>query len=488
MQGPKDDKARIALMEHIFADQRALLPAASMQVFTPYKEVLPLYDQGLKVPDDVTIIWPDDNFGYIRRFPNEAERRRGGGTGVYYHLSYLGAPLSYIWLYTTPPALVWEEMSKAYDQGARSVWIANVGDIKPAEAGMEFFLQMAWDIRRWNRTTLPDYLPQWARREFGPRYAGEIGAIMDGYFRLNFDRKPEHLQWWLPKEAPHPSSLNPEESRARLRAFADLRARTEKLQSDIPAAKQDAYFELVAYPVIAAALANQRYFEGELGDIGKARAADEALAALTARWDTTLAGGKWRHMMAEEPADAQWKSFRIAKWTPELAAQAAAGARPAPAPAPLIRLEAEAYASRRAAGGASWETIPGLGHTGRGSVALFPTTTPSFGEERLAAEAPRLDYALDFSAPGRYRLEVRLLPTHPLAGKALRFAVGLDGEAPAIVSLPVKDDSPEWAQGVLDARRTAAATLTVDRPGRRMLNIYAVDAGVVLDSLSLSAE
>jgi hypothetical protein len=488
MQGPKDDAARIALMEKIFADQRALLPPGSLQVFTPYKEVLPLYDQGLKVPDDVTIIWPDDNFGYIRRFPNDAERRRGGGAGVYYHLSYLGAPLSYIWLYTTPPALVWEEMSRAYDQGARTVWIANVGDIKPAEAGMEFFLQMAWDIHRWNRTTLPDYLPQWAAREFGPRYAGETGAIMNDYFRLNFDRKPEHLQWWLPKTSPHPSSLSPDESRARLRAAASLRARVEGLQAGIPPAKQDAWFELVAYPVIAAALANERYFEGELGDVDKATQADTQLHALTARWDTSLAGGKWRHMMAEEPADEQWKSFRIARWTPQLAAQAAAGARPLQTPAPLIRLEAEAYASQRAGGGARWELIPGLGHTGRGSVALFPTTTASFSQERLAGDAPRLDYALDFSAPGRYRLDVNLLPTHPLAGKALRFAVGLDGEAPQIVSLPVKDDSPEWAQGVLDARRTAAATLTVAKAGKRTLNIYAVDAGVVLDSLSISAE
>lgn len=488
MQGPKDTPERIALLEKIFADQRALLPKDSLQVFTPYKEVLPLYDQGLKVPDDVTIIWPDDNFGYIRRYANELERRRAGGTGVYYHLSYLGAPLSYIWLYTTPPALVWEEMSKAWEHGAQNVWIANVGDIKPAETGMEFFLQMAWDIHRWNRTSLPDYLPRWAAREFGPRIAAEIGAIMNDYFRLNFDRKPEHLQWWLPKGAPHPSPLSPEQSRQRLRAFADLRARVERVQAGIPAARRDAYFELVAYPVIAAALANQRYFEGELGEMDKAKAADAELTALTARWDSDLAGGKWRHMMAEEPADEQWKSFRIAKWTPELAAQAAAGARPPAAPAPLIQLEAEGWTARRAGTGASWELIPGLGHTGAGSVALFPTTALSFTPERLQAEAPRLDYKLQFDAAGKYRLDVLLLPTHPLSGKTLRFAVALDSAAPQIVSLPVKDDSAEWAQGVLDAGRTASTTLSVDAPGARILHVYGVDAGVVLDSLSVTKD
>jgi hypothetical protein len=488
MQGPKDTPARTALLERIFADQRALLPAGSLQVFTPYKEVLPLYDAGLKVPDDVTIVWPDDNFGYIRRFPSEAERKRSGGAGVYYHLSYLGAPLSYIWLYTTPPALVWEEMSKAWDHGARSVWIANVGDIKPAEAGIEFFLQMAWDMGRWTRTSMPDYLPQWAAREFGPRYANGIGAIMNDYFRLNFDRKPEHLQWWLPKTAPHPSPLSDDEARQRLRAFADLRTRVERLRAGMPAAKRAAWFELVEYPVVAAALANERYFEGELGEMDRARAADAELAALTARWDTDLAGGKWRHMMAEEPADAQWQSFRIARWTPELAAQAAAGKRPAPAPVPLIRLEAEDFTAQRAGADARWAPIPGLGHTGPGSIALFPTTAPSYAPERLAADAPRLDYALGVLAPGRYRLEVQLLPTHALAGHALRFGVGLDGAAPRIVALPVEDDSAEWAQGVLDARRTASTTLVVDKPGARTLQIYAVDAGVVLDSLSVSAE
>ncbi|MDB5918466.1 MAG: hypothetical protein JWR40_2700, partial [Massilia sp.] len=139
--------------EKIIADQRALLARhtgkpldAVPQVFAAYKEVLGLYRQGLKLPDDVTIMWPDDNFGYIRSYTSASERGRAGGFGVYYHLSYLGAPLSYLSLSTTPPALVWEEMTKAYDSGASRIWIANVGDIKPAEIDTEFFLQMAWCV------------------------------------------------------------------------------------------------------------------------------------------------------------------------------------------------------------------------------------------------------------------------------------------------------------------------------------------------------
>jgi hypothetical protein len=137
MVGASDLAGRKALLEKIFADQRRLLAergvADAPQVFTPYKEVLDVYRGGLKVPDDVTLVWPDDNFGYIRQFPDAAERKRAGGSGVYYHLSYLGAPLSYMWLSTTPPALIQQQMGQAWDLGARRLWVANVGDLKPAE-------------------------------------------------------------------------------------------------------------------------------------------------------------------------------------------------------------------------------------------------------------------------------------------------------------------------------------------------------------------
>jgi hypothetical protein len=245
-------------------------------------------------------------------------------------------------------------MSKAYDHGARTVWIVNVGDIKPSEIGTTFFFEMAWDINRWNRQTLPNYLPDWAARKYGSNYAPEIAAIMREYFRLNYDRKPEHLQWWLPKSPPHFSPWSADASRQRLRDFAELRRRTEKLQATIPKEKRDAYFELVAYPVTATALANERYFQAELGNMTKATAANTELAALTGLWDTTLAGGKWAHFMNEEPADNLWPSFRISKWTPELALKEAAGERPPIPPAPLVMLEAEAYSARRPRAGANW--------------------------------------------------------------------------------------------------------------------------------------
>ena len=334
MRGPKTAPERIKLLEQIFADQRALLTShvnrdvsRVPQIFCPFKEVLADYRGGLKVPDDVTIVWPDDNFGYIRYFPGAEEQQRPGGFGVYYHLSYLGQPLSYLWLETTPPPLIWEEMSKAYEHGARKFWIANVGDIKPSEIGMEFFLQMAWDVSRWRRDNLLNFLAQWARREFGAKYATRISGVMNEYYRLGFARKPEHLQWHLPNEPPRPSDLTAidygDEVQTRLDDYESLVARANQIYRDLPADRQDAFYELVAYPVRGARLANQRFFLMEKSAQylaqGRASARDWAdraeragreLAEETAYYNEKLAGGKWRHIMAMEPNKGQWLSMR----------------------------------------------------------------------------------------------------------------------------------------------------------------------------------
>ena len=152
---PEDRKAEIT--EAALQDQRNILskyigrPAEEIQqVFVPYKEVLDIYEKGMKLPDDVTIVWPDDNFGYIKKLSDAKEQKRSGASGVYYHISYLGEPHDYLWLNTTPPALIYEEMKKAYDTGANRYWLLNVGDIKPGELGMKFFLDLAWDIDLFN--------------------------------------------------------------------------------------------------------------------------------------------------------------------------------------------------------------------------------------------------------------------------------------------------------------------------------------------------
>jgi len=272
--GPKTQAERIKVLEQIFADQRGLLakhvkPDVSTvpQIFCPYKEVLSDYRNGLKVPDDVTIVFPDDNFGYIRYLPTDAERKRPGGFGVYYHASYLGGPLSYLWLDTTPPSLIWEEMSKAYDHGVRKFWMLNVGDIKPAEISIDLFMQMGWDITKWQRHNLGNFLVNWADTKFGHWHAYEVAAVMDQYYHLGFARKPEHLQWNFANEDRKPTALTAfdygDEVQQRIDAYEALKADVDRLYEQCPTPLKDAFYELVVYPVRASALANRRYFSFE---------------------------------------------------------------------------------------------------------------------------------------------------------------------------------------------------------------------------------
>ncbi|MBP8067379.1 MAG: glycosyl hydrolase 115 family protein, partial [Pedobacter sp.] len=156
MPGPKDKNEKVKLLGEVIKEQRTMLdaylePPISMipQIFCPYKEVLSLYQAGLNLPDDVTIVWADDNHGYIRQLSNAEEQKRSGGSGVYYHISYWGAPHDYLWLSSISPSLISYELTKAYQYKADRLWVINVGDIKPAEMETQFAMDLAWDVKKW---------------------------------------------------------------------------------------------------------------------------------------------------------------------------------------------------------------------------------------------------------------------------------------------------------------------------------------------------
>ncbi len=318
---------RVNLLQQIFRDEREILerrigrPAATIpQIFVPYKEVLPIYDAGLIVPEDVTLVWADDNYGYIRRYSNAAEQKRSGGAGVYYHISYWGAPHCYLWLGTTPPALIWKELRRLYETNGRTLWVVNVGDIKPCEIGMEFFLQMAWDISRWNETNLQEYTSVMAARDFGEPFSKKIGDILNTFYVLNLQRKPEYMGFNRsypqgPVNDPQFSLWNDgDECAHRLDAFESLLKRAETVYAQLPQHKRDAYYQLVLYPVFGAAKMNEKilcaYRSREYAKQGrvsanqfaqKAQQAYEAIIAATADYNDKIAAGKWRYMMSSEP-------------------------------------------------------------------------------------------------------------------------------------------------------------------------------------------
>ncbi len=481
IQGAKTDVERIAILEQVFADQRAMLaehaspcragspdpaannPAPSIpQIFCAYKEVLDLYRDGLRVPDDVTIVWPDDNFGYVRNFASAEERQRSGGFGVYYHISYLGRPLAYLWLCTTPPALIWSEMTKSYAHGADRVWIVNVGDLKPAEIGTEFFLRLAWDVKQWGPDAQPKFLREFAAREFGATHAERIASILDRYYTLNFARKPEHLQWWLPGQPPRPSDWTRGELEARRSAFDDLRSDVDYLAEKLPIERRDPFFELIAYPVKGAALANRRYILGEQGfHLDAARDADTGLRELTRRFNEDVALGKWKGFMRLEPADDDWKSMRIAPWRPSVLPDT----KPSEVDG-LISLPVFFAAETREGAG----IIPGLGRYG--------------GALRVAKDAL---YTYEFESDGRnLDLTFEILPTHPLRGDSLRLAFSIDDDPLQTLALPVRDGGPEWAQGVLNGYRPLTTRIRLSQPGAHKLTIRGIEDGVVLDRIVLT--
>ena len=324
MEGVRSAEHGRDTLAEVIGVQRAMLakarsrPAQQVpQVLTLYKEVLDFYNTGLAVPDDVTLVWPDDNYGYLHQLSNEAERKRGGGAGIYYHLSYWGRPHDYLWLATTHPALVRDQLQRAWATGARKAWVVNVGDIKPAEYLTQYFLDMAFDASALQQAP-GRHLEAWAGAQFGAAQAQQAAAIMLDYYALAWERRPEFMGFGeteptRPNRASDYLRTGGEEAEQRLARYRALAERAEALSLRIPAQLRDAYFELVLYPVRSAANLNTRILRLELAaeyarqrrpsanwQVQQARAAHAALVADTAAYNA-LGKGKWKHIMDMAP-------------------------------------------------------------------------------------------------------------------------------------------------------------------------------------------
>ncbi|MEO6528630.1 MAG: glycosyl hydrolase 115 family protein [Gemmatimonadaceae bacterium] len=308
---PMTEGSNIALLERIVADQRTILTdvtkrdaSKTPQLWALYKEVQDYYDKGMRVPDDVTLLFADDNWGNIRRLPARADTARPGGFGVYYHFDYVGGPRNYKWINTNQVSRVWEQMHLAAEYGANRIWIVNVGDLKPMELPISFFLDYAWNPKRWPADRLPEYTRSWAAQQFGTAHAREVADIVDVTTRLLSRKKPELL-------APDTYSLaNYHEADSVLAQWDGLLARTARLASALPPEHHDAFFQLVRHPVEAGANLHELYVTVARNRLyaaqGRAAANDlasraESLfardSAITRYYNTELAHGKWSHMM-----------------------------------------------------------------------------------------------------------------------------------------------------------------------------------------------
>ena len=419
MQGAKTVEEQKAVLDRVPADQRGLLEkyvnkevTQVPQVFIPYKEVLDIYHAGLQVPEDVTLMWCDDNYGYIRHFPTAVERARKGGNGVYYHVSYWGRPHDYLWLGTMSPSLIYQQMKLAYDQGIQKMWILNVGDIKPAEYQIELFMDMAWNLDKVSSEGVTVHLKHWLERELGTSCAKAVLPVMQEHYRLAHIRKPEFMGntreeennpiYRVVKDLP----WSEREINERLNAYDELSETVEKAASKVPVDRQSAYFELVKYPVQAAAQMNRKLLYAQLArhdkvDWEKSDAAYDSIAALTQHYNS-LENGKWNRMMDFKP-----RKLPVFNRVERKAAAA-----------PMI-------ADRKAA--CQWNGADAK----KGNAVVCE----GLGYEGKAAEIRKGD-ALTFYfgnlKTDLLEVDIRLLPNHPVQGDKLRISVSLDGAEPEV--------------------------------------------------------
>jgi hypothetical protein len=303
--------ANKALLEKIVDVQRKIISeevnsnlTEVPQLWCLYKEVLDFYNAGMRVPDDVTLLWAEDNWGNVRRLPTAEERQRSGGAGIYYHFDYHGGPRNYQWLNTSPIAKIWDQMSLAKQYGADRIWIVNVGHFKGYEFPLEYFMNLAWNSDRWANDNLDEFTRLWAEREFGPTYAGDIADIISKYTKYNGRRKPELL-------TPDTYSLvNYQEAETVVADFKTITDRAEEIYNKLPEDRRDAFYELVLFPTKASALVNELYLAAGKNELyarqGRASANDFALETrelfqadtnLMNYFNITFANGKWNHFM-----------------------------------------------------------------------------------------------------------------------------------------------------------------------------------------------
>lgn len=311
-------RARVDLLQTAIGDQRQILAdvlgeavSGAPQLFIPYKEVLPLYDAGLALPDDITVMWTNDNFGYVRRYPSETELQRSGGHGLYYHSSYWSTPTtSYLGTSSTPLALMKSELESAWDAGIRQVWVDNVGGLKPLEIETEYFLRQAWDAGKEAAIgALPDFVESWIDDKFTGGIGREASQLLLEHYQLNNQRKYEHLSGGV-----FPQTGYGDEAGRRLDALQRLYDATNDLLRSLPRAERDCFFQLFAVKIHMAYLVNAQFVYADRStlcfDQGKFAAADEYLAvsrrfddhkrALIHYFNHVMSDGMWSGMFTPE--------------------------------------------------------------------------------------------------------------------------------------------------------------------------------------------
>ena len=516
MEGVGTMDEKVSALQRVLDDQRGLLAmyvdsavTAIPQVFVPYKEVLEIMDHGLVVPDDVTLMWCDDNYGYMTRLSDAEQQRRKGGAGVYYHLSYWGRPHDYMWLGATQPGLVYSEMKEAFDHNARKVWIVNVHDMKTASYPLELFMDMAWDINSISPSGVEGHLERWLCREFGDSIGRELAPVMKEYYRLCAIRRPEFMGWTqveLADRKAYPRGRSHvidtefsfkefgNEADRYLSAYRSIAHKAEDIGRRVPAQLRDNYFAQIKYPVVCAANMAVKMLEAQrarsfasgqcdntlwerdslmLGACARSIDAYQKIRKLTSYYNDSLAGGKWRHSMCMNPRDLAVFNppvLPIGLTTEEVAAYLV------PAPDNDLQSAHDDYVA-----------VNCCDYT---SATFTPHPVSLLGHSQAAVPLPKgetLSFEMELEHDGIVSLTTAVIPTQPDDTGDIRIRVRIDDGEPQTVSFKESGRTDRWKEDVM---RNQARIMTSHpwTPGRHVVSVTALDNHVILDQLLLDTK
>jgi len=517
---PMTEGTAIELLENIVKTQRNIIaevtknPAEETpQMWALYKEVQDYYDKGMTVPDDITLLLCDDNWGNIRKLPELNAKPRKGGYGIYYHYDYVGGPRNYKWINTNQIERVWEQMDLAYQYGVDKIWIVNVGDIKPMEFPIEFFLDMAWNPEKFNAGNLDQYYVNWSKENFDNQFAEEIAEILKLYTKYNSRRKPELLD-----EETY-SIMNYNEADRVVAEYQKLVEKANSINEKLQPEYKDAFYQLVLFPVLASANLNELYVAtaknhlyAEQGNAianvyaEKVKTLFEKDAELTNYYHIQLANGKWNHMMSqthigydnwqqpEKNVVPKTKTIGIAinEGTKIDAHDSLKSETSIPKNRDLVHvrgfvedngyisIESKNYSKAINSDLVKWTIIPNLGKTDSG-ITIKPSNIQAI---EICEQSPRLEYDVHFFSKGKVQVKVYFSPTINFKiGDGLKYGIGFDDEKPQIMNLNADSSEKAWAESVANNIKIITSSHIVEKTGNHVLKIYAIDPALVLQKI-----
>ncbi|HEX3168768.1 MAG TPA: glycosyl hydrolase 115 family protein [Chitinophagaceae bacterium] len=521
---PMSRETATSLLERIVKDQRQIIeevtkkPASETpQLWALYKEVQDYYDKGMRVPDDVTLLLCDDNWGNIRKLPKLNEKPRKGGYGIYYHFDYVGGPRNYKWLNTNPIPRIWEQMHLAYEHGVKQIWIVNVGDIKPMEFPISFWLDYAWNPEKIGADDLKNYTEKWAASQFGNKYAKEIAEIISKYSKYNGRRKPELLDHNTYSLDNYGEFFNVVFSEYNL-----LSLEAEDLNKKIPLEFRDAYYQLVLYPVAACANLNELYYNVAMNkdlyykkDVRANIYADRAKelyyrdSMLALIYNNEIANGKWNHMMDQthigytywqQPPRQKMPDVNYVSADSAVKGQAATFLDEMVMKSPGgvkgntfyereyngVSIEASHFTKAINTNSIKWKILPDLGRIGD-AITTFPVTAPI---QKITSISAHLEYEVYTYSKDSLRINAYFSPTlnYYNTDEGLQYAISIDDEAPQMISINKEDRNTGagiWNKWVGENIIIKTSRHKISRSGKHIVKYWMVNPGVVLQKLVL---